>query len=61
MDEVIHRTIVDKQNSIEVSKNSKGEIQYSIKVYFNVEDSESAIKQLEIIQHKIKEKFEKVS
>ncbi len=52
-DVVIHKTIIDKQNSIEVSKNAKGDIQYAIKIYFNIEDIDKTMEQLNIIQHKV--------
>jgi hypothetical protein len=51
-------TISDKQNSIEVNKNSKG-YTWSIKLYYNEEkvDSDTIIDKIEQIDRKLQDKF----
>lgn len=52
-EEQVIRTIADKQDSIEISKNSKGDIQYAVKIYCNSEDLEKTYSRLKQIQEKI--------
>lgn len=59
VEEQIVRTIADKQSSMEVSKNAKGDIQYAIKLYFNTEEWEKTLKQLKEIETEVKKNFEK--
>ncbi len=59
VEEQIVRTIADKQSSMEVSKNAKGDIQYAIKLYFNTEEWEKTLKQLKEIEIEVKKNFEK--
>jgi len=49
----IVKTITDKQDSVEVNKNSKGEIQYAIKVYCNTEDLDATYLKIKALQNKI--------
>ena len=52
-EEQITRIINDKQDSVEVSKNSKGDIQYAIKVYCNTENLEETYSKIKVLQEKI--------
>ena len=58
-DNVIHKHIQDKQDSIEVNQNAKGEYSFHVKVYYNSDNgnSETVIKKINGIYAKLQKKF----
>ena len=55
--ETITTVITDKQNSIEVSKNAKGDIQYTIKFYFNREETAEIVDLMDKVKQDITDRF----
>jgi len=54
--EKVTRIVSDKQNSIEVSKLSKG-YTWSVKIYFNPGDMEDTLNKIKAIEKELKETY----
>ena len=59
MEQNITRIITDKQNSVGVKTNAKGDLQYEIKMYFNDEDITATLDSIEKMKDGIISRFGK--
>lgn len=55
--ESITKIITDKQNSVEVGTNSKGEYQWTVKAYYNMEDAKETLTKILELEEELKKKY----